>query len=269
MEKYPKEVDAFLSGVRDATQPGTEDRARIHRALSKTLMHHGFNPPAAAPTAAGSRGSEPGQASSLVTPSLAIRLAAVALTTGALLAVWHFVSVPSSGKQAAKRPAPALAAPGRPSAELAPPARTNALPPPASVPVLAVQVRPAAELRPQAIASSEPSVARKYRAARPAPSAEGGSRLAEEIALIAEARTELEGGHADLALASLGRHAQRFERGALSDERRGLRALALCRLGRFAEGVAARDRFLQSSSNPMLAAQVRAACAGAAEQGGR
>ena len=85
--------------------------------------------------------------------------------------------------------------------------------------------------------------------------------LEGEVRLLADADAELRRGDADAALTRLAEHAAKYPSGALVDEREGVRAIALCRAGRFSEGRAAADRFLSPTRKSSLAARVRAACA--------
>jgi hypothetical protein len=84
--------------------------------------------------------------------------------------------------------------------------------------------------------------------------------LREELALIERANTALRLQHPAQALSALQEHAQRFENGVLSEERRGLRVLALCALGSDAAALEARETFLRRSPKALLAPKVRAAC---------
>jgi outer membrane protein assembly factor BamD (BamD/ComL family) len=77
---------------------------------------------------------------------------------------------------------------------------------------------------------------------------------------LEDADAELRAGNPTLALARLSEHAAKYPTGALSEEREGIRAIALCRAGRAAEGRAAADRFLSSTRKASLAARVRTAC---------
>ena len=85
--------------------------------------------------------------------------------------------------------------------------------------------------------------------------------LEGEVSLLEAADAELRRGDADAALARLAEHAVRYPSGALVYEREGVRAIALCRSGRIAEGRAVADRFLGSARKSSLAMRVRTACA--------
>jgi hypothetical protein len=84
--------------------------------------------------------------------------------------------------------------------------------------------------------------------------------LEGEVRLLEEADAELRRGDAETALARLNDHAARYPSGVLVDEREGVRAIALCRAGRLAEGKAAADRFLGAARKSSLATRVRSAC---------
>jgi hypothetical protein len=93
--------------------------------------------------------------------------------------------------------------------------------------------------------------------------------LREELAIIARANTALRLEHPADALRALDEHARRFESGVLSEERRGLRVLALCQLSPNQAALDARDAFLRSTPNALLAPKVRAACVADPKEGRR
>jgi hypothetical protein len=84
--------------------------------------------------------------------------------------------------------------------------------------------------------------------------------LEGEARLLEEADAELRAGNPNLALARLADHAAKYPTGALSDEREGVRAIALCRAGRAGEGRIAAERFLSATRKTSLATRVRTAC---------
>jgi hypothetical protein len=59
--------------------------------------------------------------------------------------------------------------------------------------------------------------------------------LPEEVRLLSKAEEQLNSGHADEALRTLGEHERRFPGGALAEERMAARIQSLCALGRRAE----------------------------------
>ncbi len=84
--------------------------------------------------------------------------------------------------------------------------------------------------------------------------------LEGEARLLEEADAELRAGNAQAALRPLAEHAARYPNGALSEEREGIRAIALCRGGRTLEGTAAAERLLSATRKTALASRVRTAC---------
>jgi hypothetical protein len=95
---------------------------------------------------------------------------------------------------------------------------------------------------------------------RPQPAA-ADARLSAEVALIARVHDALQSGRHGQALRLLRAHREGFREGALAQERRGLRVLALCGAGRRAEARRQRARFLNAAPDSLLAARVRGACA--------
>lgn len=84
--------------------------------------------------------------------------------------------------------------------------------------------------------------------------------LAAEVELITAAKTALDTGDPDVALARLADHARRFPDGQLASERRGYRAIALCEAGKPAAGRGEARLFLDAHPGSPLAPRVRRAC---------
>jgi len=80
-----------------------------------------------------------------------------------------------------------------------------------------------------------------------------------EVHLLEQADAELRRGDNGAAIERLNEHALRYPSGALSEEREGVRAIALCRGGKV-EGKSMADRFLAATRKSALANRVRAAC---------
>ena len=83
--------------------------------------------------------------------------------------------------------------------------------------------------------------------------------LDAERALIANARGKLASGDSAGALMTLGEHAAAHPRGALSNERRALTAIAYCNQGNVAQGLQTFSLPADAKDSP-LSARVRAAC---------
>jgi hypothetical protein len=84
--------------------------------------------------------------------------------------------------------------------------------------------------------------------------------LAEEVALLSRAETELHAGRPAKALLALAEHQRKFPRGALSEERTAARIQALCALGRTDEANAQLRQLLHISPNSALEERARQAC---------
>jgi hypothetical protein len=83
-------------------------------------------------------------------------------------------------------------------------------------------------------------------------------RLAEEVAILSRAETELHAGRYAGALRVLEEHQRKFPRGTLSQERTAARIRALCGLGRTSEANAALARL---SPGSLHEGPAREACA--------
>lgn len=93
--------------------------------------------------------------------------------------------------------------------------------------------------------------------ARPA---ERTSTFEAELALIKRAKSALDSEGAAEALSLLAEHSRRFPAGVFAGEREALRALALCRSGRFAEGLALGRRFIEAHPRSPLVDRVHREC---------
>jgi outer membrane protein assembly factor BamD (BamD/ComL family) len=77
--------------------------------------------------------------------------------------------------------------------------------------------------------------------------------------LLDRARSHLLHGHSAAALASIGEHARRFPRGALSEERDALRVEALVAAARYGEARASAARFHAAYPGSLLTPAVDSA----------
>lgn len=162
----------------------------------------------------------------------------VGIAIGIGLAVW--VANRSTDAPTLEPAAPSTAAVGRASA----PTETilvdddradEATAPPASVSTEADTTSEARAPRPSTSGSArraEPQAAPTTGEIGPIST---GGTLAEEVALMGEARAALARGDATAALAALDRHADRFPHGTLASERDVVRITALCDAGRDGE----------------------------------
>jgi hypothetical protein len=88
--------------------------------------------------------------------------------------------------------------------------------------------------------------------------------LSRELALINQAQRAVRAGQSERALQLLQRHAAQFPAGALLQERFATQALALCALGRVAEGQRAIGELARISASSPLLGSARRSCAAAA-----
>ncbi|HEX9295885.1 MAG TPA: hypothetical protein VF881_08615 [Polyangiaceae bacterium] len=84
--------------------------------------------------------------------------------------------------------------------------------------------------------------------------------LEREIALLREAHEALRAAEPGRALDVLDQHAERFPRGALAEERRAVRAIALCQAKPGSAARAQAETFLRSAPESPLVERVRSAC---------
>jgi outer membrane protein assembly factor BamD (BamD/ComL family) len=83
----------------------------------------------------------------------------------------------------------------------------------------------------------------------------------EEASLLETARAAIAQGNVGLALSQLDEHRARFPHGALREEARAARVLALCAGGRSREARAAALAFIADNPRSPLVAAMRGACA--------
>ena len=84
--------------------------------------------------------------------------------------------------------------------------------------------------------------------------------LEADLNVLRNAQDEIRSGHADRALALLGDRSASAGDGALGEERRAARIVALCSLGRVDDARAETDRFVRASPKSPLLPRVRDAC---------
>jgi hypothetical protein len=84
--------------------------------------------------------------------------------------------------------------------------------------------------------------------------------LEGEMKLLRTADAALRRGDSAAALAALNKHAALYPTGVLSQEREGVRAIALCSGGSLSQGQNAAQRFLAHAAKSPLASRIRSAC---------
>lgn len=93
----------------------------------------------------------------------------------------------------------------------------------------------------------------------PAPGRSADS-LAQEVAILARASSELRAGRPAAAMKSLDEHQRLFPSGVLAQERTAARIQALCALGRTKEARTALERLARTAPNSPHEARARKAC---------
>lgn len=255
----PKER-AFLDAVRKDWGPSEDVKKSVRAGLPLALRTSPELSPdlGAAPGPAAGAGPGAGAAASGVSRAMwgaGVGLVAIGLCVAGL--VWTRGSDrPSEPPPARDAVTSAVAAP-----QLAPAAPSTAAVDAPAAPSDAVSLdslpnapaqRPAAQ-QPSALnAPSTPST--------PAPSGSGDT-LAEELALLRTAQTALRAGAPADALAALSKHAARFPRGALREERMTLQVLALCDRGDVAGARAAKAELERSAPGSSHLQRLASSCA--------
>jgi hypothetical protein len=231
MAALSSKARAVIAEARDEMRPPAGERERLEALL---IAHLGATP--SSPSAHAPVLPRPGPGWRLVT-SLAVGSALVGGV--ALLTLPAKVEQPStrvSAPIATLAPAPAIA-----SQLTAPASEVQTVPSPEPALPAKPQVEPQAPSRPQ-------------------------DRLAQEVALLSRATSDLRAGRAGAALKSLDEHQRKFPNGMLAVERRAVRAQTLCTLKRVSEGRAELSHLAPQSP---AAGRAKQLCDAADPAGGR
>lgn len=222
------ELDRVLIAARRGFEPQFEDKLRLRRALAQKL-------------AAG--GLVMGLSSS-VWGALSSKLLWGAGTLGAagLLALAAGVARDTPSAPTVTARAAPLSVPAQPPKTSAPVAERPRVVEPVSRPSTAQSVQTSAPF----VGSAEPK----------------NGALAQEAALLLEARSALRRGEPQRAIALLGTYESRFEGGLLRQEVHGTRILALCALGRETEARRAATVFNKRWPSSPMAARLSTSCVG-------
>jgi len=142
----------------------------------------------------------------------------------------------------------------------APPASASVAAQPAAAAITALS----SAVETQAPLAPEPAHAAKLDPQVPAQ--RPNDRLAQEVALLSRATSDLRSGRAGAALKLLDEHQRKFPNGMLAVERRAVRAQALCTLKRVSEGRAELSHLAPQSPAAGRAKQLCDAAASGSEQ---
>ncbi|HEX6242691.1 MAG TPA: hypothetical protein VFZ61_17380 [Polyangiales bacterium] len=223
-ELNPK-ARALVEAGRAALRATDADRARVEQALQARLGPEVMPPD---PGPAHATGMQAWRTLAGLTAGAGLLVGAALLVLQPAAKAPPARTQPSAPAAPAQSAAPAAGSPATDSPGIAAPARAPVEP---------------------------PSIPRDERArAKPAPVPD---RLAQEVALLSRATSDLRAGHAARALKALDEHQRRFPAGALREDRRAARGQALCLLGRAAE---ARSELALLPQGSPAAARVSQVC---------
>jgi hypothetical protein len=242
MDELPLHARRLLDVMRRLDDPEPALRARADAGVRRALAAHGMGDmPALEPSA---RATAPTGLRLSLGVKLALGLSAVAVLAAG---VWQLRAAQDDGAQRALPQSQAsVRAPELPA-------------PPPVVAVPAAGAGAAQLTQPRAKPSN-----RQARASRQV--AGDDSALLAELRLLAAVDDMLRNDRHRDALRTLTDSEQHAGTVVLSDERRALRVLALCGLGRHAQALRERASFLQRAPHSVLAERVRSACPAAGER---
>lgn len=234
------DAEALVEATRQQTRPPRGARRKVAAAL-------GLQWKSAAPAIAGISG--------LKAALLGIALGGVAAVTvvGARSGSTEPIAVSPSSRAATVEASPGRdgSAPSIPPATVAsPPAAPPIEPAPARVEPNARGVVPTRRPRTRAGAVESPTATA---------TATADAQLAAEVELLTQAKRALT-ADPERTLRLLATHAERFPKGQLGTERAGYRAIALCTLGRWAQGRGEARLFVSAHGRSSLATRVATAC---------
>jgi hypothetical protein len=226
--KLSPEAQELVSAVKRAYLPGEADRARVLEALRGRLGDAAVLGEGMVRSSIGAR--------RFWSPASGFTVAGLLALGGGVL--WLALRAgPGSTAAPPRAESPIVAPPSLPSVTEAPASVTSEAPPESVAPP-----------------ATQPSVA------RPMPPRRGRDALAEEVAIMSRAETDLHGGHPESALKALAEHERKFGNGVLAEERTAARIQALCALGRTAEADAQLTRLVSNSPNSPHTERALRAC---------
>jgi hypothetical protein len=241
MDELNSHARALLDAANTFDDPTDMDRDRVRAAV---LMRVGSVAAVGTATIAAAKASS---AAASAGPLLASTLTSAALFSGAAVKLGAVVvigALATAGAYVAFRPAHTTA--GVPAAK------------PAAAPVAVIAPQAAADSAPAAVDALDlPTDDAKPSPAHPHPRS---ADLEGEMKLLRQADAALRRGDSAAALAAVNKHAALYPTGVLSQEREGVRAIALCGAGSMSQGQAAARRFLAQASKSPLSSRIRSAC---------
>jgi hypothetical protein len=258
MAKLSPDAQTLIDAARGAHDPTPEARVRGDAAVRVALAMHGLTdlPPLDPATASTTAQAGSAGATSSVSGGLALKVAlgmsAAAILASSLFAAYTPARRPAISSQTGTTPitvSPVAAAPSQPTLATRQGVQTDRT-------LTITRERERRTARRLVLAQQ---------ATPHASAAQAPVTIADEVRLISAANSHVLASRYDKALRILDRHARRFPRGALREERTALRVLSLCGSAADARAQRERARFLSNSPQSVLTERVRAACATADE----
>lgn len=238
MSDLGPEARAILDAAQGGDDPTDADRRRVHSSIARRVGVGAAILGTTATTSATAGGATIVAGVTSMTKVVLLVVGLVGAVGGGAYVV-HRVTAPKSTTVATTKPTPVIAPAPIPMPDPTPmpaPMETVAAPTPTPTPTVA----------PAPIAIAAASETKK-------------SSFDDELALMQKAQAALGAGNPQGALALLDEGAKRFPNGALSEERVGMRVLALCEIGR-SDARAQAETFLAAHPSAPMAEHIRSAC---------
>jgi hypothetical protein len=281
MDELPPKAAALLRAARRDHNPTRADSERVRTALAAALLAPPVSDLPNEATNAGVNAAGAGKsASGLLSASWIKGVAMLGVVGSASL--WAYLEGAPEPAHAPSGQSSASAAREVARSEVAPAHEQRAAPAPAPATseqsALHAAGAPASSAPSGAAAQAEEApparAARARRASARAPkatepadttraiaSAQSSEAAGEaELSLMRRAIAQLNAGAPRSALELLSQHAARYPNGVMSEERDGLRAIALCKEGDLVQGKASALSFLRMYAGSAMAGRVRGAC---------
>ena len=246
MDDLSPNTRALLDAARSFDDPSDSDRDRVRAGV---MMRIGG---VAAIGTAAITAAKSSSAAASAAPLIASSLTSTTIFTGVIAKVGVAVVLAgavASGAYVALRPAHRAPAAQVAVAAVAAPAVVA----PVAAPIAATDPAPVGvDPEDLPLDDSKPSAAHLGHAR--------SADLEGEMKLLRTADAALRRGDSAAALAALNKHAALYPTGVLSQEREGVRAIALCSGGNLGQGQSAAQRFLAHAAKSPLASRIRSAC---------
>ncbi len=266
-----REIRGILSEARSALEPTEADRRRVHKKVLAAIGTAGAVT-AVATSAANASGGGIGSAwEVLATKATVLKLSIATILVGGAIGIVALMPSESADPGGMRGVAPTGKNPNTSSNKGVLRSETVAIP---ASNIDAERSSSFSNARGSGLESEDRSnaagtmrpVGRVKRANRTVkresetPKVENDTMLFKELSLIRKASRALRNDHPDEAMRFLATYDREITDGVMREERDGLRVLALCAQGRFAEARKARAGFLKRSPQSPLAVRIKDQC---------